>query len=176
MSTTFWPRSIKGKKVWGCAYLDLGTGDFRVGEFYTIKEVEDELIRLNPRECVVSVKADMAGINTIFKENSIALNEYDDWVYEYEESKKKIFEQFGIKSLSSLGIEDQTAGISCAGALLYYLKDNLHKSLGHLKNRWHCKMQISCFWINRPSETWNSSGLLPPAKIPIPCILFLTGP
>ncbi len=159
----------KNKKVWGCAYLDLGTGDFRVGEFYSIKEVEDELIRLNPKECVVSVKADMTGINAVFKENSIALNEYDDWVYDYEDSKKKIFEQFGIKSLSSLGIEDQTAGISCAGALLYYLKDNLHKSLSHLKKpvalqnanfMFLDKQTIRNLELIRPSSTGKNSDAL----------------
>jgi DNA mismatch repair protein MutS len=123
----------KVKKIWGCAYLDLGTGDFKTGEFSSLKEIEDELIRLAPRECVVSSKADLSGLNYVFKENSIALTEYDDWIFEYGESRKKIFEQFNIQSIASLGIEDQTAGISCAGALLYYLKDNLHKSLSHLK-------------------------------------------
>ena len=39
----------KVKKIWGCAYLDLGTGDFKTGEFYSLKEMEDELIRLAPR-------------------------------------------------------------------------------------------------------------------------------
>ncbi len=62
----------KVKKIWGCAYLDLGTGDFKTGEFYSLKEMEDELIRLAPRECVVSSKADLSGLNYVFKENSIA--------------------------------------------------------------------------------------------------------
>ncbi len=123
----------KIKKKWGCAYLDLGTGDFKTGEFFSLKETEDELIRLAPRECVVSSKSDLSGLNYVFRENRIVLTEYDDWIFEYGEAKKKILEQFDIQSLASLGIEDQTAGISCAGALLYYLKDNLHKSLSHLK-------------------------------------------
>jgi len=121
------------KKVWGCAYLDLSTGDFKVGEFGSSKELEDELNRLNPRECVVSGKMDRSVLMRFFIEQNPVINEYDEWIFDREEGARRIVSQFGVTSLESFGLGDLQAGVSCAGALLYYLTDNLHKSLGHLK-------------------------------------------
>jgi len=121
------------KKLWGCSYLDLGTGDFRVGEFLNVKELEDELIRLSPRECVVSGKMDWGILKNFFKVYDPTVNEYEDWIFDQEEARKRILDEFKVSSLASFGLEELFAGISCAGALLYYLQDNLHKSLGHLK-------------------------------------------
>ncbi|MEI6125517.1 MAG: DNA mismatch repair protein MutS, partial [Pseudomonadota bacterium] len=122
------------KKTWGCAYLDLGTGEFRVGEFESILELEDELVRLRPRECVLPRKADRKALTRFFKEYDPVLNEYDDWIFDLTEAKKRILDQFSVASLASFGIEELPAGIASAGALLYYLKDNLHTSLEHLKS------------------------------------------
>ena len=67
------------------------------------------------------------------RDGSRVVNEYDDWVFDADEGSRRILEQLHIASLSSLGIADWTAAIAAAGGLLYYLKDNLHKSLAHLK-------------------------------------------
>lgn len=122
-----------GKKVWGCAYLDLGTGEFRVGEFASVKELEDELVRLRPRECVLSAATDKKMLARFFTELNPVQNEYESWIFDVTESRKRLLEQFQITSLASFGIDDLPQGISAAGALLYYLRDNLHKSLEHLR-------------------------------------------
>ncbi len=122
----------RNNKVWGCAYLDLGTGDFRIGEFKDTKELGDELIRLNPRECIMSGKMRDI-ILKFFKADSPVVNEVEDWVFDQEEAENRILKEFKVSSLSSFGIGDLTAGISSAGAIIYYLKDNLHKSIDHLK-------------------------------------------
>lgn len=121
------------RKIWGCAYLDLGTGDFRVGEFLNSKDLEDEVIRLSPRECVVTGEMDRLALKSFFTEQNPVVNEYEDWIFDQEESKNRLLKQFQVSSLASFGIEELTAGVSCAGALIYYLKENLHKSLDHLK-------------------------------------------
>ncbi len=121
------------KCVYGCACLDLSTGDFRIGEFKSVTELEDELIRLQPCECVVPAEFKRNSLKNFFAELSPTVNEYEGWIFEYEQSKTRILEHFNVASLASFGIEEFSAGISCAGALLYYLSDNLHKSLEHLK-------------------------------------------
>jgi len=120
---------------WGLAYLDLGTGSFRMGEFETAEELASEILRLGPREFVVSKKLDAAALqdSVLARDGSRVINEYDDWVFDADDGSRRILEQLHIASLSSLGIADWTAAIAAAGALLYYLKDNLHKSLAHLK-------------------------------------------
>jgi DNA mismatch repair protein MutS len=120
-------------KRWGCAYLDLGTGEFRLGEHASAKDLEDELMRLRPRECVISQRCDRSLLNIFFREHQPTVNEYEDWIFEPEGGRTRILEHFQAASLASFGIEDLVAGIACAGALLYYLRDNLHTSLGHLK-------------------------------------------
>jgi len=158
----------RNRKKWGCAYLDLGTGDFRLGEFSGSKDLEDEIVRLAPRECVVSEKADLSVLQPVFRENNISVTAYDDWIFDLEEARKKIREQFNLTSLASLGIEDQTGGLACAGALLYYLKDNLHNSLGHLKKpvalqhsrfMFLDKQTITHLEILRPAADQNSDTL-----------------
>jgi DNA mismatch repair protein MutS len=120
---------------WGLAYLDLATGIFRVGEFAVLQELQAEIVRLQPRELVVSKRGDSNFLksSTFEQEYAWVINEYDDWIFDVQEAADRILEQFQITSLSSLGIDDLPAGTAAAGALLYYLKDNLHKSLTHLK-------------------------------------------
>ena len=120
---------------WGLAYLDLGTGSFRIGEFATAAELAAEILRLGPREFVVSKKLDAAVLknNVPGRVGSPVINEYDDWVFDVDAGASRILEQMHLASLSSLGIAEWPAAIAAAGALLYYLKDNLHKSLAHVK-------------------------------------------
>ena len=121
------------KKNFGLSYLDLGTGEFRVGEFAGVQELEDELMRLSPKECVMPAKFDKALLRLFLKSHNPVLNEYEDWIFDHTEAQKRILDQFRVAALASFGIEGLPAGIAAAGALLYYLKDNLHKSLEHLR-------------------------------------------
>ena len=120
-------------KTWGLAWLDLGTGDFKVGEFADIKDLEDELIRLNPVECIVSEKLDRTVLKNFFQLNKPVINEQENWVFDINESADRILKHFNTVSLNSFGIGDLKAGTACAGAIIYYLRDNLNKSPGHLK-------------------------------------------
>ena len=123
----------QNKKTLGLSYLDLGTGEFRVGEFDGAKELEDELIRLSPRECVIPAKFDKNPLRLFLKAQNPVLNEYEDWIFDHTEAQKRILDQFRVSSLASFGIESLPAGTAAAGALLSYLKDNLLKSLEHLR-------------------------------------------
>ncbi len=123
----------QNKKSFGLSYLDLGTGEFRVGEFAGAHELEDELLRLSPKECVMPAKFDKALLRLFLKSHNPVLNEYEDWIFDLAEAQKRIRDQFRVAALASFGIEGLPAGIAAAGALLYYLKDNLHKSLEHLR-------------------------------------------
>jgi DNA mismatch repair protein MutS len=122
------------KKTIGLSYLDLGTGEFRVGQCRDLAELEDELNRLDPRECVLPAKFDTGQLHGFLKTRQPVLNEYEDWIFDRSEARKRITDQFKVASLASFGIEELASGTAAAGALLYYLKDNLRKSLEHVRS------------------------------------------
>lgn len=121
------------KKLWGVACIDLSTGDFQVGEYDSDRELQDELLRLSPKECVLPEAFDVQGLKHFFAEIKPVLNKYDEWIFDLSDARKRLSEQFEVATVSGFGLEGFTAGLCCAGALLYYLQDNLHKSISHIK-------------------------------------------
>ncbi|MDX1779175.1 MAG: DNA mismatch repair protein MutS, partial [Thermodesulfobacteriota bacterium] len=135
LQNNFLASCYKNNGLWGLSYLDLSTGIFKLTELTTDEDLFNEISRLNPRECIIpeSLTEVKSFMNFLNQEGSAVINHYDDWIFDLEQSKEQIERQFKIKSLQGLGLEQHSVGISAAGALLYYLKDNLQNSLGHLK-------------------------------------------
>jgi DNA mismatch repair protein MutS len=118
---------------WGCAALDLGTGDFVLCEHTSAADMADELLRLRPTEMVLTDSGDRTPINGALRELHAVMNDYEDWVFDRTQAEKRLRDQFRVQSLGGFGIESAGAALNCAGALLYYLQDNMHTALGHLK-------------------------------------------
>ena len=135
LQNNFIASCYKQNGLWGLSYLDLSTGVFKLTELNKDEDIFNEISRLNPRECILPESLKEAGsfMNFLEQEESAVINHYDDWIFDLEQSKEQLERQFKIKSLQGLGLAQHSAGISAAGALLYYLKDNLQNSLGHLK-------------------------------------------
>jgi len=125
----------KHNGVWGLSYLDLSTGMFKLTELGEDEDLLNEISRLNPKEFIIpgELKENSTVADLLRQERSAVVNHYEDWIFDLEESAKRIKEQFQLLSLDGLGLAQHSVGISAAGALLYYLKDNLHHSLDHLK-------------------------------------------
>ncbi len=125
----------KNNGLWGISYLDLSTGIFKLTELSEDEDLLNEISRLNPREFIIpgELKENSTVAGLLRQERSAVVNHYEDWIFDLEESAKRIKEQFQLLSLDGLGLAQHSVGISAAGALLYYLKDNLHNSLDHLK-------------------------------------------
>ena len=122
----------KDTTCWGCAALDLGTGDFVLCEQASPADIADELLRLRPSELVIadSAEHDLQGV---LRELHPVINEYESWIFDRTQAGRRLCEQFHVQSLASFGIESMSAALSCAGALLYYLQDNMHTALDHLR-------------------------------------------
>ncbi len=135
LQNNFIASCYKQNGLWGLSYLDLSTGVFKLTELDKDEDIFNEISRLNPRECILpeSLKETGSFMNFLKQEGSAVINHYDDWIFDLEQSKEQLERQFKIKSLQGLGLDQHSAGISAAGALLYYLKDNLQNSLDHLK-------------------------------------------
>ena len=125
----------KRNGLWGLSYLDLSTGIFKLTELGEDEDLLNEISRLNPKEFVIPGALEENGslIDFLKQEGSVVINRCEDWIFDCEESRKQLKRQFQLISLEGLGLAHCSVGISAAGALLYYLKDNLHNSLDHLK-------------------------------------------
>jgi len=119
----------------GLAYLDLGTGEFKLTEVTSINDLKSELMRVSPVEAVLPESLDSESELGQFlqKEFQCSLNHYEPRVFDVEKAVEKISKIFQVKSIDGLGLKDYTLATSAVGAILYYLEDHLHKSLEHIK-------------------------------------------
>lgn len=118
----------------GLAYLDISTGEFKLTEISSMDELRNELTRLDPQEILVSevIEQDDSLQNYLMGLLPAAKSIYDDWIFSYDHAYDLLKEQFKTQSLDGFGCQGMIPGIGSAGAILHYLKENLHQSLKHI--------------------------------------------
>ena len=118
-----------GRQTTGVAFLDISTGEFYVAEGPD-NYIDKLLSNLSPKEIIYQ-----RGFDERFRQ-AFGTNYYtyklDDWVFSEEPNREKLCKQFGTQSLKGFGIDHISAGISAAGAILYYLEFTEHKEIGHI--------------------------------------------
>lgn len=116
------------------AYLDLGTGEFYVKEMQEA-QLLSELSLLGPREVILPRSLSDNGNLVDFVKEALkaGLSTYEDWVFDLKEAGQILKDNFKLASEKSIPFSDRPACVRAAGALLYYLRDHLHSSLGHLR-------------------------------------------
>ncbi len=120
---------IFGRKNTGVAFLDISTGEFYVGEG-SDGYVDKLLSNFAPKE-VVYQRAEKGRFEEAFGRDRYTYK-LDEWVFGEAVCREKLIRQLGVHSLKGFGIEHFDAGISAAGAILYYLEFTEHKALGHI--------------------------------------------
>ncbi len=128
---TFLAAVYFGPKMTGVAFLDISTGEFYIGEG-TDAYVDKLLSSFAPKE-VVYQRPLKARFEEVFGRERYTYR-LDDWIFGEETCREKLTRQLGVKSLKGFGIERLGAGISAAGAILYYLEFTEHKALGHIRS------------------------------------------
>lgn len=120
-------------KLYGLSSLDLSTGEFKITEIGNEADLFSEFSRIAPVECVLpnSLKG---FLDKAYANGALLKNYYDDWVFDYDNSYTILREHFKTQSLDGFGCQGLLPGVTAAGALLHYLKENLHNSLGHIQN------------------------------------------
>ncbi len=119
---------LNGKES-GVAFLDVSTGEFYLSTG-TDSYIDNLIQNFNPSEIIFS-KTHRNSFRDLFSEqfNSYCL---EDWVYQYDYAYEKLTGHFRTTSLKGFGIENLTAGIIAAGAVLFYLEDTEHKEIKHI--------------------------------------------
>jgi len=115
------------------SYIDLSTGEF-FSTCFSKNEPEvlrQELERLQIKEMLIQesiLKEEKEIAAAVYDRSSLVLNRLADWLFDPVQAKIRLEKQFGLANLKSFGLDDDSAEIISAGALLDYL-DTTSKSL-----------------------------------------------
>src|SRR5436309_3248216 len=112
--------------LFGFAYADLTTGEFRLTQLQDRQALLDELARVSPSELLVSDEQ-----KTQFKEITGALG-YDSYAFLLEQAIFTLCEHFKTKSLDGFGCTHMPQAVTAAGAIVHYLKHSLRRKIDHL--------------------------------------------
>src|SRR5438874_1639473 len=112
--------------VYGFAYADLSTGEFRLTQAQDRQSLLDELARVGPPELLVSDEqkeqfAELAGTLS-----------YDSYAFLPEQAVFTLCEHFKVKSLDGFGCGPMPQAVAAAGAIVHYLKYQLRRKIDHL--------------------------------------------
>jgi len=112
--------------VFGFAYADLSTGEFRLTQAQDRQTLLDELARVSPSELLVSDEQQQQ-----FKEIPNTLG-YDSYAFLPEQAVFTLCEHFKVKSLDGFGCGQMSQAVAAAGAIVHYLKYQLRRKIDHL--------------------------------------------
>src|SRR5882762_4459204 len=116
------------RTIFGFAYADLTTGEFRLMQLRTQGGLADELARVGPSEILVSEEQ-----REIFASIEHALA-HDSYAFLPEQAMFTLCEHFKTKSLDGFGCAGMPAAIGAAGAIIHYLKHQLRRKIDHLSS------------------------------------------
>ncbi|MBS4539927.1 DNA mismatch repair protein MutS [Clostridium sp. D2Q-11] len=129
------------EKGMGISYVDITTGELYTTEkrnvdFNLIRNsMVDELAKIKPREVIVNKYLyDTRIVKDIEDKFNSTVNEYHEWIYNTNESKKVIKNHFKVLNLEGYGLGDSDYSIKSTGALLQYLEETQKTSLKHINN------------------------------------------
>ena len=112
--------------IYGFAYADLSTGEFRLTQLQDRQSLLNELARVAPAELLVSEEQ-----KEQFRELEHAM-ECDSYAFLPEQASFTLCEHFKTKSLDGFGCAQMPAAIAAAGGVVHYLKHHLRRKIDHL--------------------------------------------
>src|SRR2546430_1633607 len=112
--------------MFGFAYADLSTGEFRLTQLQDRQAFLDELARVSPSELLVSDEQKQQ-----FSQINGALG-YDTYAFLPEQAAFTLCEHFKVKSLDGFGCGEMPQAVAAAGAIVHYLKHQLRRKIDHL--------------------------------------------
>lgn len=121
----------QNNKTFGLAYSDISTGELSVLEVYSISDLENEVVTINPVEIIMpTALKEVSGV--VEAASGFYISYLDTDYYKQSNINEAIFSQFGIKSLLGIGISEDAAYVNALGALLIYIRRTQRSSLGHI--------------------------------------------
>lgn len=122
---------IQFQSRYGLAWADIVTGEFFAGEF-TQDELRMTAGHIDPVEIIMPETGRVSDLQKFLDSSSAIESKVDDWIWETSFARQTLLDHFGTRGLKGFGLEHLELAVSAAGALLHYLKGNLHTKADHL--------------------------------------------
>ncbi len=117
------------KHAIGLSLLDISTGEYLVAQGN--KDYIDKLLQnFAPKEVLVERSTRRQFIDGFG--SNYHLQELEDWAFAADAANERLTRHFGTRSLKGFGVEDMTAAVVAAGAILHYLDITQHTQVGHI--------------------------------------------
>ncbi len=144
------------KKKYFFAFSDLTTGEFKSSRFDDLKELLNEIFRLNINELLIPER-----LSSIFynKLKNKSFQTVEDFLWNIDEACNILKNHFGVSNFKGFGYEDYDEELIPLGIILDYLKQTQKSSLEHIKSI--KKYNLTSF-MNLDPTTINSLELLWP--------------
>jgi len=121
---------------YGIAVCDVSTGDFRAGTF--AEDEKTELLRAYSKFAPVEILyvQDHENLeqefNLIFDSDEVLTPKPSFW-FSPEHAQTIVYQQFDVKTVKGYGLEEHSAGLGAAGALLRYLQETQFTDFPHIQ-------------------------------------------
>ena len=121
---------------WGCAWLDVSTGEFRATELTGAAAALAEAVGVNPSEILLSDSLDREAMPPDLRSflNDKLVSRAPGWVYDRDYATKLLCGHFGAASAEALGLDNTPTALLAAAAALYYLRENRKAALPHIRD------------------------------------------
>jgi DNA mismatch repair protein MutS len=110
-------------KTFAFSFSDITTGEFKVIELNSLKDLKSEIQRVDPAECVCS-----ESLTSLFGNDRLV------FPYEYSgEAEEDLKKQFALSSLKPFDLEGHDLAILASASLLAYLQETQKSELKHIQ-------------------------------------------
>ncbi|MCR5714118.1 MAG: DNA mismatch repair protein MutS [Bacteroidales bacterium] len=117
--------------LYGLSCLDISTGEFFAAEGDNTY-IEKLLVHFAPREVLVE-RSGQNEFKRVFGDK-FYMTPLEDWAFHPETTREKLLHHFKTVSLKGFGVDEMTAGITAAGAILHYLDMTKHAETDHISS------------------------------------------
>ena len=117
----------------GLAYVDVTTGEFATAQL-DAGEVEQELARLQPRECLMSDEPNSQSPipNLQSPLSSIHLTPLSAYRFELGTARQALLDHFEVATLEGFGCAGKPLAVQAAGAIVHYLRETQKGALAQI--------------------------------------------
>jgi len=116
----------------GLAWLELSTGRFSTAHVEP-QNLSDELARIQPAECLVPDQTLPDRIlAALVARDGMLVSRRPPWNYARHDCRRLLLTHFGTATLDGFDLDENSPGITAAGALLQYVQETQKSALAHI--------------------------------------------